>query len=70
MTPLVEQLATEYAGKVKIGTLDIDACPRVPTQYEVRSIPTLLMFKEGKVIGQIVGAVSKPKIDVLLKRGL
>ena len=70
ITPVVEQLAKEHAGKVKIGKLNIDESPQVPTQYEVRSIPTLLMFKDGKVIGQLVGAVPKPKIDELLKKAL
>jgi thioredoxin len=68
--PLVEELAKEYAGRVKIGKLNVDDSQRVATQYEVRSIPTLLMFKEGKVIGQIVGHAPKPKIDGLLKKGL
>jgi len=70
IAPVVEQLAGEYQGKVKIVKLNIDDNPKVPTQYDVRSIPTLLMFKEGKVVGQVVGAVPKPKIEDLLKKAL
>jgi len=70
IAPAVEQLAGEYAGKVKVVKLNIDDNPKIPTQYDVRSIPTLLLFKEGKVVGQIVGAVPKPKIEELVKKAL
>jgi thioredoxin 1 len=70
LAPIVAELAKEYAGKVKMGKLNIDDCPGVPTRFDVRSIPTLLLFKDGKVIGQIVGAVAKLKIDALVKKGL
>ncbi len=70
IAPVVEQLAGEYAGKVKVVKLNIDDNPKVPTQYDVRSIPTLLMFKDGKVVGQLVGAVPRPKIEELLKKAL
>jgi thioredoxin 1 len=70
IAPVVEQLATEYAGKVKVGKLDIDQHQKVPTQYDVRSIPTLLLFKDGKVAGQIVGAVPRAKIEDLIKKAL
>jgi thioredoxin 1 len=68
--PVVEQLAKEYEGKVRMVKVNIDDNPRVPTQYDVRSIPTLLLFKDGKVLGQIVGAVPKPKIEELVKKAL
>lgn len=70
IAPVVEQLAGEYAGKVKVAKVNIDENPKTPTQYDVRSIPTLLMFKGGKVVGQIVGAVPKPKIEELVKKAL
>ncbi len=70
IAPVVEQLANDYAGKVKVVKVNIDENPKTPTQYDVRSIPTLLMFKEGKVVGQIVGAVPKPKIEELVKKAL
>jgi thioredoxin len=70
IAPVVEQLAKEYEGKVRMVKVNIDDNPRVPTQYDVRSIPTLLLFKDGKVLGQIVGAVPKPKIEELVKKAL
>jgi thioredoxin 1 len=70
IAPVVEQLAADYAGKLKVGKVNIDENPAVPTQYDVRSIPTLLMFKGGKVVGQIVGAVPRPKVEEMLKKSL
>ena len=63
--PIVEQLGKDYAGKI-----NIDENPKTPTQFDVRSIPTLLIFKDGKVVGQIVGAVPRPKIEDLIKKAL
>ena len=56
---LVEELAEELDGRVKFVKLDVDANPATAGKYEVRSIPTLLLFRDGKPIGQIVGAVPK-----------
>ena len=70
IAPVVEQLAKDYAGKVKVTKLDIDQNPKVPTQYDVRSIPTLLVFKDGKVVGQLVGAAPRAKIEDLIKKAL
>ncbi len=70
IAPVVEQLAKEYAGKLKVGKVNIDEHPKTPTSYDVRSIPTLLLFKDGKVVGQIVGAVPRPKIEDLIKKAL
>ena len=70
IAPVVEQLAKEYAGKLKVGKVNIDEHPKTPTAYDVRSIPTLLLFKDGKVVGQIVGAVPRPKIEDLIKKAL
>jgi thioredoxin 1 len=67
---VLAELARQYAGKVKMGQLNIDDRPRVATQLDGRSIPTLLLFKDGKVSGQRVGAVAKPKIDELVKKCL
>ena len=70
IAPVVEALAAEYQGKLKVGKVNIDEHPKTPTTYDVRSIPTLLLFKDGKVIGQIVGAVPRPKIEDLIKKAL
>ncbi len=59
IAPIVEELATEYNGKMKFGKLDVDANPQISMQYGIRSIPTLLVFKGGKVVDQIVGAMPK-----------
>ena len=70
IAPHVEALANDYAGKIRVGKFDIDANPEVPTKFDIRSIPTLIVFKGGKVVGQIVGAVSRAKIEELIKKAL
>lgn len=70
IAPHVDTLANDYSGKIRVGKCDIDSNPQVPTQYDVRSIPTLLMFKDGKVIGQVVGAVPRAKIEEMVKKAL
>ena len=70
IAPHVEALAKDYDGKVRVGKCDIDANPDFSAQYDIRSIPTLLVFKEGKVVGQVVGAVPKTKIEDLIKKAL
>lgn len=59
IAPIVEELANEYEGKVKIGKLDVDENQGVSIKYGVRSIPTLLIFKDGKVKDTVIGAVPK-----------
>jgi thioredoxin 1 len=59
IAPVVEELAKEYHGGLKVGKVDVDNNPEVSTRFGIRSIPTLLLFKGGKVIEQIVGAVPK-----------
>jgi thioredoxin 1 len=68
IAPAVEELANSYVGRVKVGKLNIDEHQAVPQEYGIRSIPTLLIFKAGKVIEQIVGAVPKHKIEDALKK--
>lgn len=62
MAPIVEELAEEYAGTVKIGKLNVDNSPATAQKYRVMSIPTLLFIKDGAVADTIVGAVSKNQI--------
>ena len=62
IAPIVEELSTEYEGKVKIGKLDVDSNQQTSIKFGVRSIPTLLLFKDGKLEDTIIGAVPKSKI--------
>jgi thioredoxin 1 len=70
IAPLVDQLAGEYQGRVKVTTVDIDESPATAQKFRIRGVPTLLMIKEGKVVGQQVGAVPKAKIQQLIESGL
>lgn len=62
IAPIIEELASEYNGKMKFGKLDVDANPQVSMQFGIRSIPTLLVFKGGRVVDQIVGAMPKKSL--------
>ncbi|MBK6505505.1 MAG: thioredoxin [Ignavibacteria bacterium] len=62
IAPTVEEIANDYQGKVKVGKLDVDNNQMVATKFGIRSIPTLLIFKGGKIVDQIVGAVPKSAI--------
>lgn len=68
IAPLVDALAEEYAGKVKVGKLDVDASPEVAGRYDIRSIPTLLVFRGGQVAEQRVGALPKAELARLVER--
>jgi thioredoxin 1 len=70
IAPHVEALAKEYQGKIKVAKFDIDASPVIASQFEIRSIPTLLMFKNGQVVGQLVGAVPRARIEDMVKKAL
>ena len=62
IAPLIEEIAEQYDGKVKVGKLDVDQNQNSAMKYGVRSIPTLLILKDGEVINQIVGSVPKTEI--------
>ncbi|HPS65634.1 MAG TPA: thioredoxin [Ignavibacteria bacterium] len=62
LTPIVEELAGEYEGKAVIGKVDVDSNPGTAAKFGIRGIPTILIFKGGKVVDQIVGAVPKSMI--------
>ncbi len=68
--PLIDQLADEFDGQVKICKLNVDENPATPSQFGVRGIPTLILFKDGKVFDQVVGAVPKSQLEGLLKKAL
>jgi thioredoxin 1 len=68
--PLVEQLADEYAGKAVIAKMDVDANSQVPAQFGIRSIPTLMVFKNGKMVDKVIGAVPKSVLEQKLQAAM
>ena len=62
MAPVIDEIADDFAGKVKVGKLDVDSNPQSASRYQVRGIPTILIFKGGNVVEQLVGAVPKQKV--------
>lgn len=70
IAPTVEEIAKQYKGKLKVGKMDVDEHQKIPQQYGIRSIPTLLLFKGGRVIDTIVGAVPKTKLEESVKKAL
>src|SRR6266403_1116937 len=63
LSPLVEQIAQEYQGKLKVGKVNVDENNNLAMKYGVMSIPTLKFFKAGKVVGEMIGAAPKPVIE-------
>ena len=63
VAPIVEELATQYDGKLKVGKVDVDLNQRVASKFNIRSIPSILFFKDGKLVDTIVGAVPKPVLE-------
>jgi thioredoxin 1 len=70
IAPVVEEIAAEYSGRVTVAKVDVDANPKTATDFNIQSIPSLLIFKQGKVVDLIVGAVSKRTITDRLNRHL
>jgi thioredoxin 1 len=68
IAPILEQLSEEFEGRVKVTKLDVDANQRTAMRFQVRSIPTLLFFKGGQVVGQIVGAVPRSRLEEEIKK--
>ncbi len=67
LSPLVEQLAVEYAGKLKVAKSNVDECPKTAEQFNIQSIPTLMVFQNGKVVSQNLGVVPKQTIVEMFK---
>ena len=70
VSPVVEELARDYAGKIAFGKLNVDQNQRVATQYGIVSIPTILVFKNGKLVDQIVGAMPRQRLEPRITRYL
>jgi thioredoxin 1 len=70
IAPTVAALAEEYKGRLKVAKMDIDKHQMVPQRFGIRSIPTLLVFKGGKVVGQVVGAVPRSKLEAEVTKHL
>jgi thioredoxin 1 len=70
IAPHLESVAAQYAGAARIASCDVDQNVLIATRYGVRAMPTLLMFKDGRVVGQIVGAVPRSKIEALIAKAL
>jgi thioredoxin 1 len=68
LTPTIEEIARENVGKLKVFKLNVDDNMNIPGKFNIRSIPTLLVFKDGQVADQIVGKVPKDTIDKVLQR--
>jgi thioredoxin 1 len=68
IAPTVEALAGDYAGKLKVGKVNVDQHQITAQRYGIRSIPTLLVFKGGKVVGQMVGAYPRSKMEAEIKK--
>ena len=70
IAPVVEELATQFQNQLKVGKLNVDENPKIPGQYGIRAIPTLILFKNGTVVEQITGAVSKNTLETAIKKTL
>jgi thioredoxin 1 len=70
IAPIIEELAREYAGKVVFGKLDVDKNRAVTMQYQIMSIPTLMVFSHGKLVDRIMGALPKPVLEARITRYL
>ena len=68
IAPIVEEMAETYSGKIKVAKMNVDENPSTPGKYGVRGIPTLVLFKNGEVVDQVVGAVPKSQIKGLIEK--
>nr|WP_320048639.1 thioredoxin TrxA [uncultured Desulfuromonas sp.] len=70
ISPVIDELADQFSGKVKIGKVNVDENPNTPGQYGVRGIPTLVLFKNGEVVDQLVGAIPKNQLEEFINKAL
>ena len=70
IAPILDQLAEEYDGKVKIAKMNVDENQGVPAQFGIRGIPTMIVFKDGKNVANKVGALAKPQLEAFLNASI
>jgi thioredoxin 1 len=70
VAPILEEIASERAATLRVAKLNVDECAQTAQEYGVRSIPTLLLFKNGKVVEQVIGSVPKAKLEELIETAL
>jgi thioredoxin 1 len=68
LSPIVEELAKDYAGRISFGKLNVDDNPNVAAQYDIMSIPTLLIFKDGKLVDKLIGAMPRQMLEPRITR--
>jgi len=70
IAPTIDALADDFEGKIKVGKVNVDENPGTPAKYGVRGIPTVILFKDGKVLDQVVGAVAKSQLEAMINKAL
>ncbi len=70
MGPVVDEIAGQYEGKIKVLKLNVDENPQTPAKYGIRGIPTLILFNKGEVVDRVIGAQPKSAVEALLKKVL
>ncbi|AFW00322.1 MULTISPECIES: thioredoxin TrxA [Gluconobacter] len=70
IAPALEEIGAEYQGRLKVAKVNIDSNPEAPTQYGVRSIPTLIVFKDGKPVAQQMGAMPKSQLKAWIEKSI
>ena len=70
ISPIIDKLAKEYAGKILFGKLNVDLNPKIPVEYQIMSIPTILIFKDGKLVDRLIGARPRRALESAITRYL
>jgi len=70
IAPIIEELAKEYEGKIKVGKVNVDENNEIASQYGIMSIPTIKIFKNGKIAGEMIGAAPKNQFEEMIKKSL
>ncbi|MBE5796076.1 MAG: thioredoxin [Clostridiales bacterium] len=70
LAPVVEEVSAQYEGQVAVGKVDVDKCPELAKQFRVMSIPTLILFKDGKIVDQKLGFMPKSALEEMIRKAL